>query len=735
MQISLYHLIKIKQENMKHLLLKLSLIAIIIIGCSSSQAQMFWNQAGVFAGNTGSYLASRNTTSVNLTGSFTLEAWINPSSVSGNKSIISKGTNPGYGLNLSSGRPAVFTNNIFRLIAKPTSVLPVNQWTHVAATYNSANNKFEMYINGLLDTSSTVNAPPLANTDSIYVGKFNTVTYAGMLDEIRIWNKALTGAEIQKYFRTSLAINPVGSLTYAGLVYSITFQGMNSGLNLTSTFDWTFSSNPVINNNVDFADMTHKLYTSIFNNESLQFDGTGDYAAAPTNAVTQINGAFTMEAWVYLKEYNPGFNQRIIRKHDGTNGFSMSINSSSRLSVVINGTGTGLSSTFPLRRWVHVAFTHSSTGASKIFLDGVSQTSPAYPVLVSNTDSTYIGGLPTGEGFNGFIDEVRISDYEKTPQQVKELMYTSIDRSNMPGGTSNDIVWNFDGNTITNSEGNLTMYLRGNAKFSHPGATDNTPISPMHRLPNNQNYPKGFRMKTANKRIPATGTSGLAFDSLAVNSNTAINDVNVFLAINHSYDGDIEATLFAPNGDSARLCFDRNTINSSVGDIITIFDDQADSSLINGRYTAFAPEIKPEDNLNTIFGGDNPFGIWRLKINDDASGDTGMVYAWGIQLNSNSLVSTGEINSNIPAKYELFQNYPNPFNPETSIKFHLPQSGAVKLKVFDILGKEVAVLLSEVKQAGAYEVKFNGAGLSSGVYFYKLETEMFTDVKRMLLVK
>ncbi len=89
----------------------------------------------------------------------------------------------------------------------------------------------------------------------------------------------------------------------------------------------------------------------------------------------------------------------------------------------------------------------------------------------------------------------------------------------------------------------------------------------------------------------------------------------------------------------------------------------------------------------------------------------------------------------IPEKYELSQNFPNPFNPETKINFSLPQQTKVTLKIYDILGKEVAILVNEIKPAGSYDVIFNASSISSGVYFYKIEAENFTDIKRMMLIK
>ena len=91
----------------------------------------------------------------------------------------------------------------------------------------------------------------------------------------------------------------------------------------------------------------------------------------------------------------------------------------------------------------------------------------------------------------------------------------------------------------------------------------------------------------------------------------------------------------------------------------------------------------------------------------------------------------------IPVEYKLNQNYPNPFNPSTIIRYTVKTSSLVTLKVYNLLGKEVAVLLNEDKQPGEYEADFSAGkfNLSSGVYFYRLTAGSFTSVKKMVLLK
>ena len=89
----------------------------------------------------------------------------------------------------------------------------------------------------------------------------------------------------------------------------------------------------------------------------------------------------------------------------------------------------------------------------------------------------------------------------------------------------------------------------------------------------------------------------------------------------------------------------------------------------------------------------------------------------------------------MPIEYALDQNYPNPFNPSTKIKYSVPQNGLVTIVVYDLTGQQVATLLSEVKEPGNYEVNFNTSGLSSGVYFYKMTANNFSQVKKMSILK
>ncbi|MGA3288327.1 MAG: T9SS type A sorting domain-containing protein [Bacteroidota bacterium] len=89
----------------------------------------------------------------------------------------------------------------------------------------------------------------------------------------------------------------------------------------------------------------------------------------------------------------------------------------------------------------------------------------------------------------------------------------------------------------------------------------------------------------------------------------------------------------------------------------------------------------------------------------------------------------------VPAKFSLDQNYPNPFNPSTNFTFSVAKTGLVSLKVYDLLGREVATLVNEVKEAGNYPIEWNAAGFGSGIYFCKMQSGSFTATKKMILMK
>ena len=102
------------------------------------------------------------------------------------------------------------------------------------------------------------------------------------------------------------------------------------------------------------------------------------------------------------------------------------------------------------------------------------------------------------------------------------------------------------------------------------------------------------------------------------------------------------------------------------------------------------------------------------------------------KLNSETEDANNEL---VPTEFSLYQNYPNPFNPVTNIRFSLPQEGFTTLKVYNMLGQEVASLMNEDLVAGTYEVQFDGTKLASGTYIYRLTAGNYMETKKFILMK
>lgn len=154
----------------------------------------------------------------------------------------------------------------------------------------------------------------------------------------------------------------------------------------------------------------------------------------------------------------------------------------------------------------------------------------------------------------------------------------------------------------------------------------------------------------------------------------------------------------------------------------------------NGTATRMTIRKSKLDSLAKSFGlsGDSVLCAWA---------GTGYLNTDSVTSNANILiiksssVGVSNISSVIPSEHKLYSNYPNPFNPVTKIKFEIPKDEFVKITVFDLSGKAVTELVSEKLKAGAYETSFNAASLASGTYFYKIETNSFTETRKMVLLK
>ena len=216
-------------------------------------------------------------------------------------------------------------------------------------------------------------------------------------------------------------------------------------------------------------------------------------------------------------------------------------------------------------------------------------------------------------------------------------------------------------------------------------------------------------------------------------SGYVISDVNVFIdTLFHTNLADLEISL-THNGVTDTLA--KFLPDSASGFIGTILDDSGLLALNEG-VSPFTGSYRPHNPLS-VFNGVDPEGEWVLEIYDRSSGNSGILDAWGIELvfEQPTSVPDEQEENIIPDNFELSQNYPNPFNPVTTIQYSIPQRSNVTLKVYDMLGNEIAILVSEEKDRGAYSINFDASGLASGIYLYRIQAGSFVETKKMILLR
>ncbi len=154
----------------------------------------------------------------------------------------------------------------------------------------------------------------------------------------------------------------------------------------------------------------------------------------------------------------------------------------------------------------------------------------------------------------------------------------------------------------------------------------------------------------------------------------------------------------------------------------------------NGLDSAISLRKSYLDSLAVTMGltGDSVRCTWRAAVTNGL--DTLTASSFSLTLRRIT-VGINQISSIVPDKFNLYNNYPNPFNPKTIIKFDIAKSQAVKLKIYNMLGEEVATLVNQNLTPGSYSVDFDGSSVSSGMYFYRIEVQDFSQTKRMVLIK
>jgi photosystem II stability/assembly factor-like uncharacterized protein len=280
---------------------------------------------------------------------------------------------------------------------------------------------------------------------------------------------------------------------------------------------------------------------------------------------------------------------------------------------------------------------------------------------------------------------------------------------------------------------------------------------------------KAFRLNVQTGQIIILDSTGIQTNGSYILNNVPTGDLYIGAVPNSSPPADYVPTYY-PSAIYYRDATILNPTGNLTGIDIRAFrmSQATTSNSVNGKVNSSTP-VSPLKDANVYAKSGSTFvgykttgsdGIYHinsvptgtLKIIVDRIGyrsDSTTVTITRNNIDSVNFylmklfIGINPISNNIPDKYFLYQNYPNPFNPSTIIKFqikemsspHAPGGDLTTLKIYDILGKEVAILVNENLKAGEYEVTFNGSRLPSGIYFYKLIAGDFAETKKMVLIK
>ncbi len=176
--------------------------------------------------------------------------------------------------------------------------------------------------------------------------------------------------------------------------------------------------------------------------------------------------------------------------------------------------------------------------------------------------------------------------------------------------------------------------------------------------------------------------------------------------------------------------FKAELVNASTNQVVGTFDNITYNKNNLEKYASIDYEV----DCSGITSGEY-FLRLVTSVNTDAAYGLANIVSDNTTLAKKNFNKVNFMGSEIPITYELSNNFPNPFNPSTTIRYQIPQDGIVTLKIYDILGSEVATLVNEEKLAGKYEVNFNASSLASGVYIYKIQAGSFINSKKMILLK
>lgn len=681
------------------------------------------------------------------TGNFSFDAWIKTDAKIGVEVLVDKrkGYNLGYSFFLNDGYLSLqladgsgffgYTN-----YASPVFVADGN-WHHIAVTVTrSSNQGILFYLDGVSTQFGNPTAHPstLDNTDNLRIGRNSSSTisdpigtFKGILDEIELFNRALTKEEIVSIFNAGSAGKCKPSIS-VGSVSGVLWHDTNYN-RVKDPNEVVLTKWPVLLNgqslvqvetddkgNFHFADLNPGDYTLSVANQNNWFN------TFPNNGSYQ----FKLEEGQTLDALHFGFaNDPCLT---GVKTWSMISNIGNVRALTAVGSSVYAGGSFNAMGGV--------SGANKVAKwDGQSWSAlgsglnTTVHTIVEMGGDLFVGG---GSSNSGLVSKWNGTSWSSLGSGMNGRVYSLVffggvlyagGEFTTAGGVSANHIARWDGlswQPVGSGFNNNVRVLKEIGGKLYAGG-DFTSVNGVN----------------ANRIAIWDGTNWSTLGTGLNNSIYALNAIgqDIYVGGNFSSAGGVNAKCIAKwNGTSW------SSLGLTIGGFVYAIEVIGQDLYLGGSFTtviggANAHFVVKWDaansswlNLSVGLSADQ----YALAImgSDLYTGGFSRIWKYSCRVNTTS-IGEEKTNDELPQKFQLSQNFPNPFNPTSTIRYNIASAGFVKISVYDILGREVRVLVNEEKNPGHYEILFDARELSSGVYFYTIRTRDYTQSKKMILLK
>ena len=727
-----------------------------------------WQNSGAFSGprnalnfdGTNDYVSIADNSSLHLSNTITIEAWVYPTNLDGRRSIYSTRRNDEagcYQLEIGNGsgssgsnRVAVSGQGTWVAQTNDNAISP-NVWTHIVYTRSgSGAGTHKIYVNGVEQTLISDDAYSFVDNSSIKmigVGTSLSWYFAGQIDEVRIWNDVRTQSEIAGNMCMTLKGNETGLAGYwrfdqvAGTLAPDLTDNYNDGtLTNMADDDWISAS--------EFNTWVGLNGSNYWNDNDINWS-LGNIPTSSENVgipnADPSGFAFTL----YVINTNAICKTLSISSGATLQLYDRALTVSGNVLSV--GTLTGNSASeqiiFSGGSSVHNIFASSSLSLYDVELND------AYGAkLLSNCTISHGLILTSGDldlnsynitlGSNAALTETAGNTVKGTSGKISITKNIGVPTNANVGGLGAVITSNANlGSTIierthsaasgAGNQGILRKYKIQPATNSGLAATlkfyyDESELNSISES-NLSLFKSSDGTDNSWNNVGGTVTAASNFVEL-----TGINDFSYWTL------GDVNNALPVElNSFTAKAVDSKVTLNWRTATEVNNYGFEIERTVGSPQSSVGSQSQNTWEKIGFIQGHGNSNSQKDYSFTDENPSD-GLVNYRLKQIDNDGnfkYSSIVEVTS-LPTKYSLGQNYPNPFNPSTTISYQLPvAAGHVSLKVYDVLGREVATLVNEQKAPGNYEVKFDGSKLASGVYIYRIEAGKFSDLKKLLLIK